>query len=95
MNAQLSLFMLIVANIMVFSKKDSIVDTNSAMGFCFIYGNWLIFALSPLFRAGLRAFSFINDKSAILCPAVTEVADMLSFKECNRSKINFCTLKLT
>ena len=39
------------------TKKDSIVDTISAMEFCFIY-----------------------DKSAILCPGKTEVADLVSFK---------------
>ena len=39
------------------AKKDSIVDTISAMEFCFIY-----------------------DKSAILCPGKTEVADFVSFK---------------
>ena len=63
------------------TKKDSIVDTISAMEFCFIYGKRLVFALKPLFSVVLRAFfSYINDKSAILCPGKTEVADFVSFK---------------
>ena len=43
-----------------FFKKDSIVDTISAMEFCFIYGKYLIFALLPLFSADLRAFFRMN-----------------------------------
>ena len=39
-----------------FFKKDSIVDTISAMEFCFIYGKCLIFALLPLISVVLRAF---------------------------------------
>jgi hypothetical protein len=38
------------------TKKDSIVDTISAMEFCFIYGKCPIFALLPLISAVLRAF---------------------------------------
>ena len=38
------------------TKKDSIVDTISAMEFCFIYGKRPIFALLPLVSAVLRAF---------------------------------------
>ena len=63
-------------------KKDSIVDTISAMEFCFIYGKRLIFALYPLISVVLRAFfSYINDKSAFACPVRTEVTDFVSFKE--------------
>ena len=40
-------------------KKDSIVDTISAMEFYFIYGKSLIFALKPLFSVALRAFSLL------------------------------------
>ena len=42
------------------TKKDSIVDTISAMEFCFIYGKCLYFALSPLFSVVLRAFFLIS-----------------------------------
>ena len=38
------------------SKKDSIVDTISAMEFCFLCEKYLIFALLPLISADLRAF---------------------------------------
>lgn len=41
-------------------KKDSIVDTISAMEFCFIYGKYLIFVLLPLISAVLRAFFLIK-----------------------------------
>ena len=37
------------------TKKDSNVDTISAMEFCFIFGKRLVFALLPLILAGLRA----------------------------------------
>lgn len=42
------------------TKKDSIVDTISAMEFCFIYGKCPIFALLPLISAVLRAFFLIK-----------------------------------
>ena len=42
------------------TKKDSIVDTISAMEFCFIYGKCLIFALKPLISVVLRAFFLIS-----------------------------------
>ena len=35
-------------------------------------------------------FSFINDKSAILCPTKTEVADFVSFKGLIVQGINLC-----
>jgi hypothetical protein len=73
------------------TKKDSIVDTISAMEFCFICPKRLIFALLPLISAVLRAFfSFRNTKSAILCPGKTEVADFVSFKGLIVQRINLC-----
>ena len=42
------------------TKKDSIVDTISAMEFCFICSKCLIFALLPLISAVLRAFFHIK-----------------------------------
>ena len=42
------------------AKKDSIVDTISAMEFCFIYGKYLIFALLPLISVVSRAFFHIK-----------------------------------
>jgi hypothetical protein len=62
-------------------KNDSIVDTISAMEFCFLYGKWLIFALLPLISAFFEdVFSYRNDKSTNLCPTKTEVTDFVSFK---------------
>ena len=72
-----------------FFKKDSIVDTISAMEFCFLYGKCPIFALLPLISAVLRAFfrmntyvfmyKQINPPSS--APWGTEVADFVSFNE--------------
>ena len=42
------------------TKKDSIVDTISAMEFCFIYGKCHIFALLPLVSVVLRAFFLLE-----------------------------------
>ena len=42
------------------TKKDSIVDTISAMEFCFLYGKHPIFVLLPLISAVLRAFFLIQ-----------------------------------
>ena len=42
------------------TKKNSIVDTISAMEFCFICEKQLIFALLPLILAVLRAFFRMN-----------------------------------
>ena len=52
------------------------------MEFCFLYGKRLYLALKPLISVVLRVFFsyIINDKSAILCPTKTEVADFVSFK---------------
>ena len=72
------------------AKKDSIVDTISAMEFCFIYGKYLIFALLPLISAVLRAFFYTNNKSAILCPGKTETADFVSFNGLIVQGINLC-----
>ena len=36
--------------------------------------------LTALFGGSRGVFSIINDKSAILCPGKTEVADLVSFK---------------
>ena len=36
--------------------------------------------LTALFGGFEGIFSYINDKSAILCPGKTEVADFISFK---------------
>ena len=41
------------------SQKDSIVDTISAMEFCFIYGKYLVFALKPLISVVPGAFFVI------------------------------------
>ena len=38
------------------TPKDSIVDTISAMEFCFIYGKCLVSAIKPLFSVVLMAF---------------------------------------
>ena len=68
-------------------KKDSIVDWVSAMEFCFLYGKHpVFFPFTAHFGGFDGVFSFINNKSAILCPAKTEVADFVrlrvqSFKE--------------
>ena len=35
-------------------------------------------------------FSIINDKSAILCPEKTEVADFVSFKGSIVQELNYC-----
>ena len=43
--------------------KDSIVDTISAMGFCFICEKQLIFALLPLISVVLRAFFLVLTKN--------------------------------
>ena len=49
------------------TKKDSIVDTISAMEFCFIYGKCPVFDLLPLISAVMRAFFLLeNDKSVKL-----------------------------
>ena len=54
----------------------------------FGYGILLYMRKMPLFHpktayfGGCKGvFSFVTDKSAILCPANTEVADFVSFKE--------------
>jgi len=61
------------------TKNNSIVDTISAMEFYFL-------ALKPPILMVFRVFfSFINTKSAILHPNKARMADVLSFKECNRS----------
>ena len=49
------LYVIISVKWCIFAKKDSIVDTISAMEFCFIYGKCLIFVLKPLFLVVLRA----------------------------------------
>ena len=42
------------------TKKDSIVDTISAMEFCFLYGKRPIFAINPLISVVFRAFFLIK-----------------------------------
>ena len=70
-----------VLNMLTLHKKDSIVDTISAMEFCFIYGKCLFFTLKPLISVVPGAFfSYKTDKSANLCPTKTEVADFVSFR---------------
>ena len=44
-------------------KKDSIVDTISAMEFCFLYGKHPIFALLPLISAFLMAFFLLETRN--------------------------------
>ena len=69
------------ANPFIRTKKDSIVDTISAMEFCFIYEKCLYFRpLTAHFGGFEGIFSYKTDKSAILCPGKTEVADFVSFK---------------
>ena len=51
-----------------YAKRDSIVEIVSAMEFCFIYVKCLIFPFNRSFRWFPGGFSFINDKSALLCP---------------------------
>ena len=51
----------------------------------FGYGILLFSPKTTIFDGFLGRFSFINDKSATLCPDKARMADVLSFKECNRS----------
>ena len=46
--------------------------------------------LTALFGGFEGVFSFINDKSAILCPDKTEVADFVSFKGSIVQVLNLC-----
>ena len=63
------------------TKKDSIVDIISAMEFCFICSMPYFCPFTAHFGGFEGVFSFRNNKSAILCPTKTEVADFVSFKE--------------
>ena len=53
-------FFAVASKLAVQHKKDSIVDTISAMEFCFIYGKCLVFALLPLNSAVSRAFFLVK-----------------------------------
>ena len=63
----------------------------------FGYGIFLYIRKMPVFRpktalfGGFKGvFSFANDKSAILCPTKTEVAEFVSFKGSIVQVLNYC-----
>ena len=69
------------------TKKDSIVDTISAMEFCFICSKCPIFALLPLISAVLRAFFLLEARNPPFSASVRQKWRILyrsrvqSFKE--------------
>ena len=72
----------------LYNQKENITQTVGVFLFALYDKNGLFCLLTAIFGGFEGVFSFINNKSAILCPAKTEVADFVSFKGSIVQEIN-------